>query len=210
MSSSDGILWKCDRGTRAKLEILQRYLGAWFNILARRGVKDVIYFDGFCGPGEYEGGEKGSPIVATELANLTTQEVDHFRVHIICVDKRVDALHHLTNMPAIREHHPRVYLDIRPGEFGREIAEVVGSSQYGRYWPIFSFVDPFGFSGFSQSTLQLLMRNQSSEIFVNLWCGFMNRFLTHPDQGVKECISDLIGEENLERVARSPDGISEI
>jgi len=43
MSSPNDVLWTCDRGTRAKLEILQSYLGAWFNILAQGGVKDVIY-----------------------------------------------------------------------------------------------------------------------------------------------------------------------
>lgn len=210
MNAADSVLWKCDRGTRAKLEILRCYLGAWFNILAQGGVKDVVYFDGFCGPGEYEGSEKGSPVVAAELANSVVQKVDNFRVHIICIDKRADMLRHLENMGAIRSHHSRVSIDIRQGEFEREIVAVIGSDQYKAYWPIFSFVDPFGFSDFSRTTLQLLMRNQSSEIFVNLSCGFMNRFLTHPDEQVKKCISDLIGAENLERVARAPDGISEI
>lgn len=54
------------------------------------------------------------------------------------------------------------------------------------------------------------MRNQSSEIFVNLFCGFMNRFATHPDEQVRQAISGLIGSENLERVTTASDGITEI
>jgi len=202
MGSSGNVLWTCDRGTRAKLEILRCYLGAWFNILAQGGVRDVVYFDGFCGPGEYEGGEKGSPVVAAELASSAVQKVEDFRVHIVCIDKRADMLRHLENMEAIRSHHPRVSIDIRRGEFEREIVAIIGSDQYKAYWPIFSFVDPFGFSGFSRTMLQLLMRNQSSEIFVNFSCGFMNRFLDHPDEPVKKCIADLIGAEKLHELGR--------
>jgi hypothetical protein len=129
---------------------------------------------------------------------------------MICIDKRAAAITHLKTLKAIRDRHPRVQVDIRVGEFAREISDVLEGGQYEKHWPIFSFVDPFGFSNFSQSTLKMLMRNQSSEVFVNLFCGFMNRFVTHPDEQVRRCITDLIGLENLERVAAASDGIGEI
>jgi three-Cys-motif partner protein len=185
-------------------------LGAWFNILAAKGVQDVVYFDGFCGPGEYEDGTKGSPVLAAQLANAAVNKFPNFKVHMICLDSRDGVISHLRTMKAIRDHHPKVTLDVRVGEFAREIASLLENGQTRRHWPIFSFVDPFGFSDFSQSTLQLLMRNQSSEIFINLFCGFMNRFITHPDEQVRQAIAGLIGEENLERVTKAEDGIAEI
>ncbi len=48
--------------TQAKHHILKYYLDEWFPILGRaRG--SLRYIDGFAGPGEYEGGEDGSPIM---------------------------------------------------------------------------------------------------------------------------------------------------
>jgi len=185
-------------------------LGAWFNILAAREVRDVIYFDSFCGPGEYEDGTKGSPVLAAQLANSAVHKFASFRVHMICLDKKAGVVKHLEKLKAVQNHHPKVLIDIRIGEFAREITEILDSGRYDKRWPIFSFVDPFGFSDFSFSTLQTLMRNQSSEVFINLFCGFMNRFVDHPDGQVRQAIGDLIGSENLGRVAASSDGIAEI
>ena len=46
--------------------ILQGYLEAWYPKLkfARR----LVFIDGFAGPGEYLGGEKGSPLIALDAA----------------------------------------------------------------------------------------------------------------------------------------------
>src|SRR5688500_6785844 len=108
-------VWECDRGTRAKLAVLQRYLGAWFNILAVRDVSNVIYVDGFCGPGEYVDGTRGSPVLAAQLANAAVQKNTSFRVHIVCIDNRSSAIAHLRTMDAIRKCHPNVQIDIRVG-----------------------------------------------------------------------------------------------
>jgi hypothetical protein len=60
-------IWKLDPHTVAKHEILRRYLQRWFPILESSHSK-VIYIDGFCGPGRYEDGEQGSPLVVLDLA----------------------------------------------------------------------------------------------------------------------------------------------
>jgi three-Cys-motif partner protein len=46
--------------TRAKHEILKRYLQAWMVILSQGRFPEILYIDGFAGPGQYEGGEAGS------------------------------------------------------------------------------------------------------------------------------------------------------
>lgn len=54
--------------TLAKHDILKRYLAAWFPILGRgSGSKILAYVDGFSGPGQYEGGEPGSPLITLNL-----------------------------------------------------------------------------------------------------------------------------------------------
>jgi len=57
--------WKAEPHTLAKLEILRRYLGAWFSIICQR-FDELVYVDATSGPGEYSGGEDGSPLVALD------------------------------------------------------------------------------------------------------------------------------------------------
>lgn len=49
--------------TEAKHRLLEKYLGAWFPIIARFN-RRVVYYDAFSGPGEYNGKVAGSPILA--------------------------------------------------------------------------------------------------------------------------------------------------
>src|SRR5205814_10140910 len=58
-------LWSIDEHTRAKHEILRCYLAAWLPIMTTTNER-IIYLDGFAGPGKYEGGEDGSPIIAID------------------------------------------------------------------------------------------------------------------------------------------------
>ena len=53
--------------TAAKHLLLKRYLDRWFPILGKYNQR-INYIDGFAGPGEYEGGEPGSPLLAIEAA----------------------------------------------------------------------------------------------------------------------------------------------
>ena len=67
MTAPKNSIWKAEPHTLAKHAVLRNYLEAWFPILGRWNGR-VIYYDGFAGPGRYEGGEQGSPIVAIEVA----------------------------------------------------------------------------------------------------------------------------------------------
>jgi three-Cys-motif partner protein len=210
MSTKPDPRWVCDRGTRAKLEILRSYLGAWFNILASSGVREAIYFDGFCGPGQYVGGEDGSPVLAARIASSVAQRYPDFRAYLACVDHDLAALQHLATLPEIKKPHPDAHVDIRHGKFEGTLTELLQDPRYPIGAPIFSFVDPFGFGGLSFASMRQLMRNQSSEIFVNLMCGFMNRFKEHPDPDVRQKIERMIGADNLQRVLNAQDGIDEL
>jgi len=61
------VSWPLEAHTAAKHEILRRYLSAWYPKLANSGRNSrLVVLDGFCGPGIYAKGEKGSPIIALE------------------------------------------------------------------------------------------------------------------------------------------------
>jgi three-Cys-motif partner protein len=56
------VRWARKRHTQAKHQVLVDYLAAWIPILASQG-GDLIFIDGFAGPGTYEDGAKGSPLL---------------------------------------------------------------------------------------------------------------------------------------------------
>src|SRR5262245_30846928 len=75
MSDSLPTIWDAEPHTFAKHAILKRYLDAWLPILTRqsstfagKSKRQILYIDGFAGPGKYLGGEAGSPVIALNAA----------------------------------------------------------------------------------------------------------------------------------------------
>jgi len=64
-------VWKAEPHTIAKVEILREYLIRWFQIMgmAKPG-RDILYIDGFAGPGHYTNYDQGSPIAALRAAAI--------------------------------------------------------------------------------------------------------------------------------------------
>ena len=55
-------LWSIEPHTAAKHRVLRKYLDRWIPIMATQSDR-LALIDGFAGPGEYAGGEPGSPLV---------------------------------------------------------------------------------------------------------------------------------------------------
>jgi three-Cys-motif partner protein len=58
-------LWPLEPHTLGKHLVLKNYLNAWFPVMGTWNGR-ILFIDGFAGPGEYEGGEVGSPIIALD------------------------------------------------------------------------------------------------------------------------------------------------
>jgi three-Cys-motif partner protein len=201
------VLWNCELKTKAKLEIVSHYLGAWFYILANRGYKHVIYIDGFCGPGEYKSGENGSPVIAARLASAAAQKYRGFKATLLLIDEDQRALNHLQSLPAIRKQHPNVEIDIKLGKFTDKIEEITDYLRQNPRCPTFSFIDPFGFGHSPLEKIRLLMHNEHSEVFVNFWCGYMNRFKEHQNEDITSKIKAMVGTDELQKIITAPDSI---
>lgn len=66
MAAPTGVVWARDPHTGAKHDLLRRYFAAWLPILFTNYPR-ATYAEGFAGPGIYEGGEPGSPVIALEV-----------------------------------------------------------------------------------------------------------------------------------------------
>lgn len=201
--------WECKPRTKAKLEIVKTYLSAWFGILALKGYRHVIYIDGFCGPGEYLGGEEGSPVIAARLASATAQKFPGFRATLIFIDQDVNALNHLQSIDAIKGLHSNIKIDVKQGDYSKELESTMTYLKENPTSPTFSFIDPFGFGQSPFEEIRHLMHNDHSELLINFWVGFMNRFKRHPHEGVIQKIKGMVGSDNLTPIINAKDPIKE-
>src|SRR5438045_2785513 len=100
MTDTLDTVWDLEPHTEAKHRILREYLNAWFTILDRRQKgQRLLYVDGFAGPGEYKGGEDGSPVVALKAL----QENPHsFRnkINVVFIENRKARYEHLERVLA--------------------------------------------------------------------------------------------------------------
>ena len=187
-------LWEIEPHTKAKHEILERYLDAWFPILATYNQR-IVYIDGFCGPGRYKGGEDGSPIIAIKKALNHFGRLQNREISFIFIDEREDRIDHLKSEIAAMNIPSNFLIHTDISEFEKTVGQILSDLKSNNHSlaPTFAFVDPFGFKGIPFSLIKDLLSNSKTEVFINIMADFINRFVEHPDDNVKQHIIDLFG-----------------
>lgn len=190
--------------TVAKHLILKRYLDAWFPILGRYNDR-INYIDGFAGPGEYEGGEKGSPLLAIDAARshiqggtLPANVTIRFFFIEACPESAADLQCRLARLQLPPQCRTRVI----QGDFASVIGGVLDDLRSsGRILaPTFAFVDPFGFSGIPLNLMARILSYPKCEVFVNVMVDFINRFLQHPSDAVVAHFPETFGTDEVLRI----------
>lgn len=197
----DTVKWDIEPHTQAKHEVLRRYLGAWFPILSQNN-KRIIYLDGFAGPGEYSGGEDGSPIIAlneaiNHKANLTSEII------FVFIEKDKKRCENLKQVLSKIELPSNIKCDTINGLFDETLTENLTSleEQGKNLAPTFVFIDPFGISQTPFSIIERIMKNKRCEILVTFMYNSIDRCVTdHPD-----VCSSLFGGEEWKEIAKITD-----
>ena len=180
VSSPKTTIWPLEPHTVGKHRVLKGYLDAWFPIMTKLN-KRVLFIDGFAGPGEYHGGEPGSPLVA--IATLRnhralpsiTAEVRFFFVesdparksHLESVLARDPA-----SVPAVSK------VQVIEGTFDGRMTELLDflDDEKKRLAPAFVMVDRFGISDTPMAVIQRLLSNPCCEVYVSFMYEAINRF----------------------------------
>ena len=159
--------------TKAKHEILEYHLKEWFPILGRSHSK-LTYVDGFCGWGEYKGGEPGSPIVALRAIRdhsfFNEFVTKSGSVDYLFVDKEADFIRHL-NEKLNESYWPRAFgVKVEHGLFAEVMERLLDEVDAGRQIlsPALIFIDPFGSAGFPMALMERLAVIDRLEVLVNL------------------------------------------
>lgn len=183
MTVPDDTLWEIEPHTQAKHEILTRYLDAWFPILASWNTR-VLFIDGFAGPGRYQGGEPGSPDLATAAALNREAMLRRSTVMLLFNESHPERYRELTawsdaTTPTLPANF-QIYT--RNVEFVDLAQKIVDDRGERRLVPTFAFVDPFGFSGVPLDLIANLVRDRRSELFILFSYNSVNRWINTPLQ----------------------------
>ncbi len=192
--------------TAAKHLLLQKYLNAWFPILGRYH-KRIRYIDGFAGPGQYEEGEDGSPLIAI---NSALQHVDRgtlrrdITVDFLFIESRPDFLTHLRQRIALIALPDTFSVQLSGATFREELEPALTSLATAGDAPVptFAFVDPFGFKGIPFDIMAQLLSHPRCEIFINVMVEFINRFLEHPNDKVVAHFPETFGTDEVLSISR--------
>jgi three-Cys-motif partner protein len=177
-------IWELASHTRAKHEILRRYLQAWTPILSHGGFPEFIYIDGFAGPGLYSRGEDGSPVIALKTA-LDQNVPSSTRVIFLFVEHDAERARVLKTVIDGIDRPDNFRVKVAEGEtFEAEVGRLLDfyRSKQKQLPPTFCFVDPFGWKGAPFTLVSEILKHPSCEVLVNFMYEEINRFLGHPDQ----------------------------
>lgn len=170
MAAPRTTIWELDPHTRAKHEILKRYLQAWTPILTRGGFPEIMYVDGFAGPGRYSEGEDGSPVIALQVALEQRAQIDAI-IRFVFVEKDEERANVLREIVDELDTPPNFQIEVSGGQtFETAFGGVLDAYRdRGRGLPpTFAFIDPFGWRGVPFAAVIEIMRHPSCEVFVNL------------------------------------------
>lgn len=183
MAAPKSTVWELEPHTRAKHEILKRYLNSWAPILGQSGFKSFLYIDGFSGPGRYSKGEIGSPIIAIKTA-LRHSSVIQSKVLFYFVEHdkaRASMLDEIINDMSLPKNFR---WKVKNDEFEVGFDELISFYRERNipFPPTFAFIDPFGWKGVPFSIVKEILSHRSCEVFINFMYEEVNRFLSHKDQ----------------------------
>ena len=178
-------LWKLEPHTLGKHLVLRRYLEAWVPIMGSWN-RRILFIDGFAGPGEYEGGEEGSPVIA--IKSLLGHRAKHLvsgEVWFILIEKDSDRAAHLKGL--LNQLNPPLPSNCKAkvvnSAFDRELTQVLDQldAQAKKLAPCFVMVDPFGVSDTPMEVIERILRNPKSEVYVSFMYESINRFKETPE-----------------------------
>ncbi|MGH2739358.1 MAG: three-Cys-motif partner protein TcmP, partial [Actinomycetota bacterium] len=163
-------IWDAEPHTIAKHRILRKYLGGWLPAISKWN-KRVLFIDGFSGPGEYTGGEEGSPIIAlrTLLEHSYFVRMSDTEFIFIFIDQHADRIDYLENvaLPRLGTLPPNVRAHCSTGQIDVEMTEILDGLEGAGHnlAPAFAFVDPFGFSDTPMELIGRILAHRRSEVF---------------------------------------------
>jgi len=200
MAKPKPTVWKAEDHTLAKHRILRDYLHAWLPILGSHNPV-VRVVDGFAGPGEYEDGEPGSPLIMLDAyLDHVHRAIIRAKVEFAFIESRADRIGHLRRVVAKRLAgvEPKPNVRLVEGSFDANIESILRADGSSRP-PTFVFIDPFGWTASAMSMTSAIVGLERYEALIYVPLPYIARFVADP--AVAESLSRLFGDDSWKAAA---------
>jgi three-Cys-motif partner protein len=188
-------LWKLEDHSRAKHEILKRYLGGWLPVMSWS--KRLVLVDGFAGPGRYLDGEEGSPLIMLNafLEHKRRDKITAELVFAFIEEDEARATHLTEEIDALGKLPDQVRYDVIPGNFEAVFREQLEDIQArgAELAPTFAFIDPFGYTDAPMDLTGNIMQFARCEVLIYVPLPHVHRFLGMPAQ--ENALDSLFGTD---------------
>ncbi len=213
--STDNSRWEPDLHTLAKHQIVRGYLDAWVAIMShfgsrKRSLERLLVVDGFAGPGLYDNGERGSPLLMMEAVRNHTHDLPlPVRLLFIEKDPEVHARLESNTRQAREEALASQRFDqirVMKGECETIIRDGLAryDEQDEELGPAFFFLDQFGYSQVSMGLIGDIMRRRYCEAFTFLNWRDLNRWMR--DESKADGITRAFGGDEWRKALGMPPG----
>lgn len=203
MSKITTTTWSMEPHTEAKHAILRKYLDAWLPIISRNN-KRILYIDCFAGPGEYDCGKDGSPIIAIN-AVLEHRVKISSEIRMLFIEKDKKRCDNLVQKIAELQIPSNIKTECLCNEFDKVFESILRhlEQQKKALAPAFVFIDPFGF-GVPFDIVNRVMENPRCEVCITFMYEEMNRFAKN--EGLWPKLNKMFGTDAWKEVLdiRSP------
>lgn len=177
------VTWPRDPHTAAKHRILRRYLEAWLPILMRSSAnwKRLTYAEGFAGPGVYDCGEPGSPVIALDVFLTQRTFLDQGKtLNVIliekCDDRRQLLQHEVDKAIARYAPIPQTLHLTYANETAAEALPRLLHDTRANEGPVFAVLDSWGGPDVPLSLARSIAQIPAGEVFVTFGTSHLTRF----------------------------------
>ena len=187
------VLWDLPDHTVGKHEVLVAYLKAWIPILGQ-GFGRAVVVDGFAGPGEYRGGELGSPLLSWRVAgeHRRAGRLEHVALDFHFFDADASAVAHLRPLLVGEHQHHGMTFSVQHAVCADVLPAILDDCRANGN-PVFVMLDPKGLKGVSMDLISEILSVPSSEVLFSFMHETAVRFSTTPQ--VDPYLRDLVGAD---------------
>lgn len=190
-------IWPLRPHTEGKHLVLRGYLNAWLPIMGTWNGR-ILFIDGFAGPGEYSGGEPGSPIIALRaMQEHRAKETITAEVVFIFIESDPERVEHLDSLVAgIESEIPaNCRVEVVEGKFDRSMTKVLDqlAEQGSNLAPALVMADPFGVSDTPMEVISRILDNDRCEVLISFQYESISRFMSTPE--FRNHLDDLFGTD---------------
>ncbi|MDA7981228.1 MAG: three-Cys-motif partner protein TcmP [Alphaproteobacteria bacterium] len=198
VGKNEGFFKRQTEESETKSRIVDEYFSAWAKIVmpaAERRGTEIAYLDLFSGPGRYGDGGTSTPLLVLKAAikDPRISKVTKFHFNDSNAEYVNDLERAIKSLPGIGK------ISRRPTFSNHEINERIDTFLNDRErLPTLSFVDPFGYKGFSMNLLGELIRDWGCDCIFFFNHDNVNRFIRA--SAVRPHMEAVFGKERLDNL----------